>query len=385
MEITAEQLTSEVFAFFDQGQANKNEKMESLSRFMAESLEKLKLLTSENKGFLFLGFVFEELVRCEPEYYLKTELEKKVESFVFSCLRNQEGYGVLRPGLWHVPDVLGFTVKNGQLCVKRIVEIKTHPNLISPGQIRGHFRDVGLLIERINLRIANGSMPAYIRDMGIFLADNPEAIAVVPRGFEIDPETRGALLAQGLEIRQSIFSIDEAIYIAKKVFPEAGTYWLEYRQLEPKKVLTEIKVELPIVDRRNFFDESTLRLDGFLGFLAAFLQGLFEISSRKTYERKELLEVALIWACCDKIIIDPNLARQIVKHEELSLGRARSTEDLPARFQVLLERVNFHFIKPQNASEVISAIYRIYEDKIEERLEKLDRRMYLEQSVFDFL
>lgn len=374
-----------------------DEKQESLARFLRFSISRLRQLASTHRGVLFLGFLFEELVRSESEFYLETDLEREVESFILSCLENRDEYGVLERRLWHVPDVLGFKIKEkeGVLNVKRIVEVKTSPTIIKDMQVRGHENDVRHTIEQINLRRNIGLLPPLIESLRISLSDHLEKIVVIPRGSKVGSKVTERLSSEDWLIKHSVFSRDEAIFLAKKLFPETSSYWLDYTlNPQPTDILptptsplkdTAVKNTAEVNGNvQELFDESFLRLDGFLGHFSAFLQGLFESAYNKRYEREDLLEIALIWLCSDRIIVDPSVARQIIKYEELEESNSIE-EDLPARFRELLKKIDIWFLKPENAESLVNFIYRLDKEKIEPAMEAMDPKLYLDQNALKFI
>lgn len=362
------------------------EKRAALNRFLQNSMNRLRKLALEYKSRFFLGFVFEELVRSETSYWLDTDIEKKAERFIFQCLENQDNLGILRTGLWHIPDALGFSAKGGKLCIKRIIEAKTSPYLIDIQQIRGHILDVQRVVESITSRTDRIALDDFFSGFKLAISDNLEKIVVIPAGSKVVNEKVRILESEDWQLATSIFSLDETIFITKELFPEAGTQWLEFKGKKESTPLAG-QIEGPSDEDRYIFsglmDPSLKSLNGIIGFYSSLLSQIYA-SLGKTIKREELMEAALIWVCTDRILLRPETARDMFSLEDINESGEVENFDLSDRFRRLLLSLKRYFVNDKDATRVIMRLYDIYLE-IREEVDEINPELVTVEDALQFI
>lgn len=360
------------------------EKEVALSRFLSERLDRLQKLALEYKSRFFLGFVFEELVRCESEYYPETEIERELERFILECLENKDNFDILKVGLWHIPDAVGFKIKNGELRVKRIVEVKLGSKLINEQQMRGHISDILKVVQEINSR-PEQNLPSFISGLKIGISEELEKIIVVPLSAKIDDDKSDYFKSKGWKLTRSIFSLDEAIFVAKELFPEAGTGWLNYRQ---KKEDSSEAWGWEDVGEQEVLDISLSSPNGVIAYLASILCQIYDSALHRKVDQDKLMEAALIWVCTDAIFINPDLISDVIGAENMEKPvdiEPINGVELPERFQQLNKKLGKYFADPKDVKGLVAEIYALYNSFIKGKIEQMDPDLIFNQDALQFL
>ena len=347
------------------------EKKAALVGFLKKSLDYLKKLSQDLKGRFFLGYVFEELVRSESRYGHDSQFEESLENFLFLCLQNKDEFGIMPAGFWHIPDGLIFQVHGNTIHITKLYEVKINPLQIKIGQILGHEKDSKILVEKINHRSnQNGNLPEFLKDKRLRVSSSLQKSLIFPADVKVETELKNKLENDGWGVEKSIFSLKEAAFIGRKLFPNSSAEFSFQKSNEPTETDLEKK-------------ELGYGLEEVLNQFANILSSLFA----GKYHKEELREAALIWLCTDLIMLDPMTAKKTVDLKFLyveSFLEARPTE-LPISFQLIKQGIENFFGRSVDSEKITNFLNLFYLRFLKDKIDTMDSSLYEEVSIFNFI